>query len=53
MTKQKKPEDQIKRFRKAARELGCEDNEERFKEALRSVAASKPKPSKKPEKPPR
>jgi hypothetical protein len=33
--------DQLRAFRKAARELGCEDNEERFKEALRTVAKAK------------
>jgi hypothetical protein len=31
-------------FRKAARELGCDDNEERFKEALQTVAKHKPQP---------
>jgi hypothetical protein len=39
-----RPEDQTKAFRKAARELGCEDNEDRFKEALRTVAKAKPQP---------
>ncbi len=29
---------------KAARELGRDDNEDRFKEALRMVAKAKPKP---------
>jgi hypothetical protein len=33
-------------FRKAARELGCDDNEERFKQALRTVAKAKPSPEK-------
>lgn len=37
---------QVKAFRKAARELGCDDNEERFKEALRTVARAKPKDKK-------
>jgi hypothetical protein len=37
-----KDADQIKAFRKAARELGCDDNEERFKDALRTVAKAKP-----------
>jgi hypothetical protein len=37
-----KPDDQVRAFRKAARELGCEDNEERFKDALRTVAKAKP-----------
>ena len=36
--------DQVKAFRKAARELGCDDNEGRFKEALRTVAKAKPHP---------
>ncbi len=36
--------DQIRAFRKAARELGADENEERFKEALRTVAKAKPQP---------
>jgi hypothetical protein len=35
---------QVAAFRKAARELGCDENEERFKEALRTVAKAKPQP---------
>jgi hypothetical protein len=35
---------QIKAFRKAARELGCDDNEDRFKAALRTVAKAKRQP---------
>jgi hypothetical protein len=35
-------DDQIRAFRKAAREAGCEDNEEQFKEALRKIAKAKP-----------
>lgn len=49
MTKPKKsenPHDQIHAFRKAARELGCDANEKRFKEALRTVAKAKPKSKK-------
>ena len=42
----KKDEDQVKAFRKAARELGCDDSEERFKDALRTVAKAKPSPEK-------
>ena len=38
--------DQIRAFRKAARELGCEDNEDRFKTALRTVGKAKPQPDK-------
>ena len=47
MTKTNKPAADVDRkqtaaFRKAARELGCDDNEEQFKEALRTVAKHKP-----------
>jgi hypothetical protein len=45
-----KPDDptQAAAFRKAARELGCDESEDRFKDALRTVAKTKPpeKPSK-------
>jgi hypothetical protein len=41
---QKADEKQIKAFRKAARELGCDDNEDRFQETLRTVAKAKPQP---------
>jgi hypothetical protein len=37
-----KDSEQIRQFKKAARELGCEDNEERFKDALRAVGKKKP-----------
>jgi hypothetical protein len=30
-------------FRKAARELGCEDNDERFREVLKTIAKQKEK----------
>ncbi len=36
------PKRQVAAFRKAARELGCDDNEERFQDALRTVAKAKP-----------
>lgn len=36
-----KPEAQIKAFRKAARELGCDESEDRFKDALRTVGKVK------------
>lgn len=39
---------QIAAFRKAARQLGCEPDEKRFQDALRTVA--KAKPSEKPDK---
>jgi hypothetical protein len=41
---------QVATFRKAVRELGCEDNEERFKQALRTVAKAKPQPQSQPKK---
>jgi hypothetical protein len=34
---------QIAAFRKAARELVCDESEERFQQALRTVAKHKPK----------
>jgi hypothetical protein len=34
---------QLAAFRKAAREVGADDNEDRFKDALRTVAKAKPK----------
>lgn len=33
---------QVRAFRKAARELGCEDSEDRFKAALRTIGKAKP-----------
>ena len=33
---------QVQTFRKAARELGCDDSEERFQETLRTIAKRKP-----------
>jgi hypothetical protein len=36
--KPEKDADQLRAFRKAARELGADENEERFKETLRSLA---------------
>jgi hypothetical protein len=44
MTKPKteKPNEQLRAFRKAAREAGCDDNEDRFQSALRTVAKAKP-----------
>ena len=46
-----KPDDQVKAFRKAARELGCDDNEDRFKAALRTVGKAKPQPPQQPKRP--
>jgi hypothetical protein len=33
---------QLRAFRKAAREAGCDDNEEQFQDALRKIAKVKP-----------
>jgi hypothetical protein len=48
MKQQAKPKlddkEQAKAFRRAARELGCDDNEERFTEVLRTIAKAKPRP---------
>jgi hypothetical protein len=38
----KKPNDQLAAFRKAARELGTDENEEHFHEALWQIATAKP-----------
>jgi len=36
------PSGQIQRFRQAARDLGCDENEDRFKDALRKIAEAPP-----------
>jgi len=40
--KPKRESDQIRAFRKAAREAGCEPDEKRFQDALRTIAKAKP-----------
>jgi hypothetical protein len=43
--KAKKPQNnasQLRAFRKASRELGCEPNEKQFQDALRTIAKAKP-----------
>jgi hypothetical protein len=44
MPKKTKPsdKDQTAAFRKAARELGADQSDERFKDALRNIAKAKP-----------
>lgn len=37
---------QLQRFVEAAHELGCDDNEENFREVMRRVAKAKPKDEK-------
>jgi len=44
MDQKSKDQDQAKRFIEAARELACDESEERFESALRSIARHKPKP---------
>jgi hypothetical protein len=39
---------QVAKFREAAREFGCDESDERFEEALRSVAKHKPESNPKP-----
>lgn len=46
---EQKPKSQPQRFKEAARELGCEDSEEAFDEALKKVAKHKPLPPKRDE----
>jgi hypothetical protein len=36
------PKSQVAAFRKAARELGCDESEERFQETLRALGRAKP-----------
>jgi len=36
------PKEQVAAFRKAARELGGDESEDKFKEALRTIAKAKP-----------
>jgi hypothetical protein len=38
------PKEQVEAFRKAARELGGDESEERFREVLRTVANRKSRP---------
>lgn len=40
----KSPESQSERFAQAARELGCDDDPERFKETVRKLAKAPPAP---------
>lgn len=48
-----KEKSQADRFREAARELGCDENEERFVEALKKLAKAPPAPAPKKVKPSR
>lgn len=44
MARSKIDEKQSERFKEAARELGCDDSEDRFREVMRQVAKAKPAP---------
>jgi hypothetical protein len=44
MTKTNPPSEQSKAFIKAARELGCDEDEAHFEETLKKVARHKPPP---------
>ena len=48
MTKIRRPkaDDQVKAFRKAARELGADAGDDQFKGVLRTLAKAKPSPEK-------
>jgi hypothetical protein len=41
---EKKPNNQMAAFRKAARELGANASDERFKDVLRTIGKAKPSP---------
>ena len=45
------PETQIEKFIETARELGCDESEERFNENLKRIAKAKPKDGEKADKP--
>jgi hypothetical protein len=44
---------QLKAFRKAARDLGCDSDEGQFQDALRTIAKAKPQPQSVPKGKPR
>jgi hypothetical protein len=46
MPKKKQATNQYRDFRKAARDLGCNQDEDRFKDALRTIGKRKPLPEK-------
>jgi hypothetical protein len=50
MPKKSQATDQYKAFRKAARELGADESEERLQAVLRTIAKAKPQPQQ-PKKP--
>jgi hypothetical protein len=42
MTRMSKDANQVDRFKQAARELGCDESEERFVETVRKIAKAPP-----------
>jgi hypothetical protein len=46
----KKPSDQVERFRQAARDHGADEDEDKFNDALRTIAKAKPQPQQQPKK---
>jgi hypothetical protein len=47
MTDKLSPKEQFERFKKAARELGCDEDKERFERKLGQIATAMPRPKKK------
>lgn len=50
MTGQHKDSAQVDRFKELARELGCDEDEAKFEDALKHLAESKPLPKHEPKK---
>jgi hypothetical protein len=46
MQRERENKQQLAAFRKAARDADCDDDEERFQDALRTVAKAKPREEK-------
>jgi hypothetical protein len=47
------PEEQFERFKQAARELGCDEDKERFERKLGQIATAQKRPAKKVSKAPK
>jgi hypothetical protein len=46
MTDKLSPKEQLERFKQAARELGCDEDKERFERKLGQIATAKRRPKK-------
>lgn len=44
MKPRRQPDDQLRKFREIARELGCDEDPEAFKRAVRKLAKAPPAP---------